>query len=94
MQNGGDGGRARDVVREDQEGVLARDDAQAETFSKRIEDVVLSLSCLTASPLAVGVVLVGLGVAAPEAPDEGSLAFFDEGIGSALGELRKKNLVT
>lgn len=92
MHDGGDGSRTRDVVREDEEGVLPWDDTQPKALPKGVEDVVLGFGGLAASPLAVGVALVGFGVAAPEAPDEGGFAFFDEGVGSAFGELLSTKL--
>ena len=77
VQDRADGRRARDVVRQDEEGRRTGDDAQAVALPEAVEDVVLRLGGLAVGPLPVGRVLVDRLVR-PEAPNDGCLALLDE----------------
>lgn len=87
VEDRADGGGARDVVREHEEAVLARDDAQPVTLAERVEYVVLRLRGLAPGPLEVVVVGCSVFRIRPEAPDDGGLAVLDEGAWSAFREL-------
>jgi hypothetical protein len=84
VENNPECGRARDVVRKDEERVGAGDDAEAKALADRVENVVLRFGGLTPGPGAVG---RGGSGGCPVSPDDGGLTLFHVGTGRALGEL-------